>query len=312
MSGTAHSRLASLAGVLTGIAAAVLVVGFGPQDWWLCDLLANLRAHVLLSSLVLIPALAVLGRQRLAGASAAAALAVVALSFQPFVGAAAAGPANAATLSIMSFNLSATIRSPERIRHYLEDTPAEVVVLQEYTPDWHAELAGLSERFPYAIVEPKTGYFGIALYSRVPLTDAKALSFPGTDIPFITATAETGGRRLSLTGLHLDWPMVPSSFAARNRQMEHLLGTAPESAFVACGDWNMTPWSSWYRELRAAGLHDGDVGNRLLPTWPARLGWLGIPIDHCLATGDVGIVSKLVGPRLGSDHRPVLVGISLR
>jgi len=312
MTAARHPRLALLAGVLTGLAAAVALLGFGPRDWWLCDLLANLRAHVLLSMLLMVPALVVLGRPQLAAVSAAASLAVIALSFQPFVGTAAAGPATAGTLSIMSFNLSATMRSPDRVRRYLEETHVDIVILQEYTPGWHTELAALSERFPHVVVEPKTGYFGIAMFSRVPLADAEVPAFPGTDVPYIAASAEIGDRYLSLIGLHLDWPMVPSSFAARNRQMEHLLGRAPESAFVACGDWNMTPWSAWYRKLRAAGLHDGDTGNRLLPTWPARLGWLGIPIDHCLASRDVHIVSKHLGPRLGSDHRPILVGISLR
>ncbi len=311
MSAEPYPRLATLAGVLIGIAVGVAILGFGPRDWWLCDLFANLRIHALLSMLLSIPVLAILRERRLAGIIAVATLVIGALSLQPLVGSAAAGPASTAALSIMSFNLSATIRSPDKVRRYVEAAPADIVILQEYTPDWHAELAGLSEQFPHVVVEPKTGYFGIAMLSRVPLTSAETSVFPGTDVPFIAATAELGDRRLSLVGLHLDWPMVRSSFTARNRQIEHLLSMAPDSAFVACGDWNMTPWSRWYRTLEASGLHDGDAGNRLLPTWPTRLGWLGIPIDHCFATGDLRIVSKRVGPPLGSDHRPILVGISL-
>jgi len=311
MSPKPYPRLSTPAGILTGIAVGVAILGFGPRDWWLCDLFANLRMHALLSMLLSIPVLFILHERRAAGIVAATTLIIGALSFQPLIGSAAAGPATTAALSVMSFNLSATIRSPDEVRRYLEGTPADIVILQEYTPGWHGQLAGLSRRFPHVVVEPKTGYFGIAMFSRVPLAGAEASLFPGTDVPFITATAELGDRRLSLIGLHLDWPMVRSSFTARNRQIEHLLSMAPESAFVACGDWNMTPWSRWYRTLEAAGLHDGDPGNRLLPTWPTRLRWLGIPIDHCLASGDVRIVSKRVGPPLGSDHRPILVGISL-
>ncbi len=312
MPATNSPRLASLAGVLTALAAAVAILGFGPRDWWLCDLLANLRGHVLLSFVVLIPVLVVLRLRRLAGVSGVAVLAVVMLSFQPFAGTAAQGQADSEALSIMSFNLSATLRSPDGIRRYLEDTAADIVILQEYTPEWHAELAVLSERFPYTVVEPQTGYFGIAMFSRVPLAGAEALPFPGTDMPYIAATAMIDERPLALIGLHLDWPMTPSSFARRNQQMDYLLANMPTSAFVACGDWNMTPWSAWYRRLKASGLHDGDPGNRLLATWPTRLGWLGIAIDHCFASSDVHIVSKRVGPRLDSDHRPILVGISLR
>ena len=78
---------------------------------------------------------------------------------------------------------------------------------------------------------------------------------------------------------------------------------------LVCGDWNLTPWSRWFDELSRAGLQGPNGRTSLTPTWPARLGWLGIPIDHCLATAGLDVMSKQVGTSRGSDHRPIIVEI---
>jgi len=38
---------------------------------------------------------------------------------------------------------------------------------------------------------------------------------------------------------------------------------------------------------------------------------MGLPVDHCLVSPSVALVSRTVGPDVGSDHRPLLVEFSL-
>ena len=103
--------------------------------------------------------------------------------------------------------------------------------------------------------------------------------------------------------------MLPRAFATRNEQIAAIGALLQDSdaPLLVCGDWNLTPWSGWYRHVLSFGLRDGRLRERLTPTWPARLALLGIPIDHCLASPETVIASKRIGPALGSDHRPIVV-----
>ena len=53
---------------------------------------------------------------------------------------------------------------------------------------------------------------------------------------------------------------------------------------------------------------DGPVagaGGGLHGTWPTNLGRFGAPLDHVLYRGPFSVIQHAVGPRFGSDHRPL-------
>ena len=105
----------------------------------------------------------------------------------------------------------------------------DLLVLQEYGFEWHNYLKPLHEQYPHAVLEPRHGSFGIALFSKRPLPDATVQEFPGTQIPFIHTRLTLDGRRVDLFGVHLQWPMTPRSFAARNRADRVSLNGSPVS-----------------------------------------------------------------------------------
>ena len=64
--------------------------------------------------------------------------------------------------------------------------------------------------------------------------------------------------------------------------------------------------------LRLADVREATVdGFGLQPTWPAAAPWLGVPIDHVLASPSIGIRRREVGPDVGSDHRGVMVEFAM-
>ena len=74
---------------------------------------------------------------------------------------------------------------------------------------------------------------------------------------------------------------------------------------LLAGDLNLTMWNDAYRPLvEVGGLHNARKGHGISPSWPA-LGPIGVPIDHILATRDVGLRNFRVMPGIGSDHYPV-------
>jgi endonuclease/exonuclease/phosphatase (EEP) superfamily protein YafD len=80
---------------------------------------------------------------------------------------------------------------------------------------------------------------------------------------------------------------------------------------VLAGDLNLTMWNRGYRPLvDVAGLHNARKGHGIGPTWPAL--WpVGVPIDHVLASPDVGFRTFRVLPSIGSDHLPVAAEFSV-
>jgi endonuclease/exonuclease/phosphatase (EEP) superfamily protein YafD len=80
---------------------------------------------------------------------------------------------------------------------------------------------------------------------------------------------------------------------------------------VLIGDFNATVD---HRELRSVGCTDvaAEAGRGLTGTWPTALpAWLGVQIDHVLVGGGVTPGSARVLGLPGSDHRAILVRITL-
>jgi len=293
-----------VAGVAT---CAIALVGLGPADWWLCDLFANLRLHTV-AALAVLAFLALW--QRIAGLAATVVASLIAIVFVELTADRDAAPVASLSrsLAILSYNLGPVAERRAEVRTFLRGSGADLLILQEYSPRWHEALGELAVGFPHVLAEPLPGAFGIAVYSRLPL-DGSVRRFPGSRIPYVHATVGTGAGPLLILGLHLQWPIEPDAFAERNEQLAYLLETyaASDDALLACGDWNLTPWSGWFRRLREAGLSAGAPGWSLDATWPSGLAKAGIAIDHCLASASVGIVARQPGPALGSDHRPLKV-----
>ena len=100
------------------------------------------------------------------------------------------------------------------------------------------------------------------------------------------------------------------SGAARARGAQRRRSSEP---LVVAGDFNVTPYSPYFRDwLAASGLTDSRRGRTLSVSWPATLPWFGIPIDHVAVNDGFTIVSHRRLPDFGSDHYGVVVELALR
>jgi endonuclease/exonuclease/phosphatase (EEP) superfamily protein YafD len=163
-------------------------------------------------------------------------------------------------------------------------------------------------------VEERDGNFGIALLSKYPLAATAVVASEPLGLATIVATLDISGRRLQLIGTHPMIPLGPRNYAARNTQLTAVsdLLRRSEGARVLIGDLNTSMWGLNYRTLEArSGLRNVRRGFGVLPTWPTFLPFAMIPIDHVLVSGEVGVLDVRTGPRIGSDHLPLLVTLTL-
>ncbi len=240
-------------------------------------------------------------------------LAAAALAGLPWVTAAPQAPvaqgAPEIVLSVGEANVYFGNKDPEKVLNWLSSADVDVAVLLEVSPSF-ADRLKHSSSHPYQHVIPRADSFGIAIVSRVPFDhkDIKVLDF-GEEALQVQVTKNSC--KVSLTAVHPVPPlMAPKYHGARDAGLQRLAQEAGDSNMPALvvGDLNATPWSSAFRRL--SGLRRT---TSLRPTWHSLFrGWMGIPIDHVLASSEWEIVEEYRGPYIASDHYPIVARLGLR
>ncbi|MEQ1828860.1 MAG: endonuclease/exonuclease/phosphatase family protein [Pirellula sp.] len=205
-------------------------------------------------------------------------------------------------------NVNTRQGNPARVQRLVLEMQPDLVVLEEISEEWMAALPQLVATYPHSVVEPREDNFGIGLFSKVPLVDTQ-VAYVGSEVPTIIATAEFQHTRIRVVATHPLPPIGGEYSESRNRQLAslpvHLKSDLP---VILLGDLNTTPWNFHFQKLlRESGLRDSSVGRGLQPTWPSNALVFRIPLDHFLYSAQLQVLSRSVGPDVGSDHFPLLV-----
>jgi endonuclease/exonuclease/phosphatase (EEP) superfamily protein YafD len=228
-----------------------------------------------------------------------------------------ATPATAAppALRVMTLNVDSANERADLVRQAILTEAPDVVFLAEATTRWAAALAGLRAAYPHGLGETTGSKFSVLLLSRLPLHDAQVHRVDGA-FPFVSARlcSPPEGRCLTIVGIRPPAPTTGARAAARRAVFDAaiaLRARARGGPFVLLGDFNATPWSPAFRRLvRAAGMRDSALGFGLRPTFGSRSWLFGQLIDHVLVDPGTTVVSRRVGPDVGSDHYPVIADLS--
>jgi endonuclease/exonuclease/phosphatase (EEP) superfamily protein YafD len=206
-------------------------------------------------------------------------------------------------IKIIQFNTWHNSPSPQLNLDWLLREDPDIAVLEETTPTlrallkgqprWHV-TCGDCEVVILSKVAPVSS--GIRGHRRAPLS---------------RATFRDAHGEFTVLGLHNAWPTDPDQ-PMQEARLAEAIALFPRERTIVTGDFNSAPWSFQRRRWDAAfGLIRRD---RALFSWPAHsyknIRWLGgfpfLPIDHVYAGSDWATVSIRRGPRLSSDHYPVI------
>ncbi len=302
--------LAAAIALWNGGALVATVLGYLGAWHWALDLFSHFRIHLLLA-LGLGLAVAILKRRW-----ALVGLALLGVAINGFeVGRAwwpppqlLAAEASAARLRLVAINVEGINRDEAAVVAYLRAADPDIVAVEEVRPHWAKALAGLADRLPYQVIEPREDNFGIALLSRFPILRHEVRRYRGIALPWIAAEIDTPLGPVAANAAHPVPPMGAGATADRDAAIAELGAFVTSAALprVLMGDLNATPWSRPYRDLVQ---EQGFLGSGIAATWPARLGPFGIPIDHILVDQRLKVIRRQVGPRVGSDHRPLLIEV---
>jgi len=215
-------------------------------------------------------------------------------------------------ITVIQFNTWADNVDPEGTGRWIADQDADVVVLEEAGDDL---IAAVLRLHPYHVTGKGAS---VTILSKAKPVDTQVpWPRPRPLAPLARArfAARDGG--FTVIGAHYTWPTDWWFQAGQADDTVRVLRLTDPSRLILTGDFNSTPWSfARRREDARIGL---ERRTRALFSWPARnlppgSGAWPIPflaIDHVYAGPAWRTVSVQRGPRLGSDHYPVIVKLAL-
>ncbi len=314
------------------------LAGFGGKLWWRFDLFSHFRVQYLVS-LSIASLLFLVGRRytaaALTGVFAVINLALILplyigspLFLKATYGAAApllhSPPATYREQSAVSedrifrlllCNVLQTNRQYSLLGQEIQQTRPDLVLVVEVDQPWIDGLQPYLLDYPYAALHARRDTYGIAVFSRFPLTSEEVLYFGDAHLPSVQVSLDLNDRPLTLIGTHPPPPRGPVNSSYRNQQMTEIAQyiSGIQGARILAGDLNVTSWSPFFKEwLGESGLHDSRLGFGVQATWPTTNPVFLIPLDHVLVSPDIQVIQRQVGANVGSDHHPVLMDFTLK
>jgi len=249
----------------------------------------------------------------LAGVAAAFALVNVAVLGIPLLPTAAADGHAAGSLRLVVANVQVGNTDFAAVARLVAQTHPDVFGVTELTPAMARHLAGELPKYHSRILEPRGDAYGIGVFSRVPLRSARVVPFPADGgPPTIVAHVGVAGRLVTLVVTHVHTPFAGSIHI---RHLRALAAARPSFGrrVVVCGDFNTPPWSGPLRDFsshaRLRDLYGGRAWSGY--SWPTWSSLLRVPLDNCFVSSSVVVTAHGDGPDIGSDHRPLVVDLSV-
>lgn len=215
-------------------------------------------------------------------------------------------------IRIVSLNVQASNRNVTDVLALVRETRPDLFFATETNFFWQSALAPLQGDYPYRVVARRNDYWGMMLFSKLPLEQGEERHLIAGYIPSIKARVVTpSGRRLTFHGLH---PKPPIQRSGVMRDAELLLVArevrAKRETAVLAGDFNDVPWSPAMRLFkRVGGLQDPRVGRGFFMSFSARYPIIRWPLDHIMVAPGIKLSHFGRLRSVGSDHFPVMADL---
>jgi endonuclease/exonuclease/phosphatase family metal-dependent hydrolase len=207
---------------------------------------------------------------------------------------------------------------PEAIANSIDSSQADIVVLQEVSPELIDALGQhplLADDYRFRASEPSDEDInGLAVWSRYPISDA-TVDVLGETTPRLRTTIESPRGPFRLDAVHVTAPISDDRVREWETQLSQLAATDDAAPTLLAGDFNATEDHLQFRSILEQGWTDahGPKGCGLDATWASER-WFPtlLRLDHVLASGHFEVLALEVGHNASSDHRPVIATVRIR
>lgn len=216
---------------------------------------------------------------------------------------------------LVACNVKMSNRRFDDLARVIREHDPDILVLMEVDESWISALAPVLERFAEVIARPQANSYGMALASKLSLSDTVVECLLTEGVPSIVTTVRTAkGQRFRLYAIHPEPPVPHRDTVGRDGETALVaLRTREEDLpVVVTGDLNDVAWSRTTERFRkVSGLLDPRVGREVFSTFDARYPLIRWPLDHLFHSAEFRLASMRRLPACGSDHFPVLFDLVL-
>lgn len=226
-------------------------------------------------------------------------------------------PAERPRFKLLISNVLMENTQHDRLIEVIRACDPDIVLAVEIDRKWERALEPLCEAYPHVVRQAQENYYGLILFSRLPLVDPKVTFLIQDDIPSVhTGVRLPNGDLFFLHGLHPRPPEPIRDQDATPRDAElvvvgRTIGEDSDRPTVVAGDLNDVAWSpSSALFLRLSGLLDPRIGRGFYNSFNAKNPLFRYPLDHVFHSNHFRLVDLRRLPKVGSDHFPMFIELS--
>ena len=219
-------------------------------------------------------------------------------------------------LSILTANVLMPNRQADLLLNLVKQYTPDVLVTLESDHWWQRHLDKLQADMPYSMKCPLDNFYGMHVYSRLPLEDTEIAYLVEDGIPSMHAQVMLhSGEAVRMHFLHPAPPSPTENPESAERDAELVIVARSvmdrDRPVVVTGDLNDVAWSATTRLFRKlSGLLDPRVGRGMFNTFHAEYPFLRWPLDHLFHSHHFTLTSIRRLPYFGSDHFAILTELS--
>lgn len=306
------SFLALLLGWTAVLATALAFFG---SVWWPLDMLADWR--LFFAVVAAVSAVAVgFGTSRLSAMVFLVAAIVNAVLLAPLWLDKQAPRATDERVRVISVDVGYRPDVRSQVLEWVNTAEGDVILLANAGGTWSRVLEEAD--VPYRVVNSDPGVTGGTL-----VLARNGIPVDVEDVPGILGavdvilTVPLGNAEVTILGVSVERPVNATAYQERIDQFAAINGRMRRSTapIMVIGNLESSRWSHTFDIISAdiANSEDGFGYQGTYPSYdlPLLSDWFGVPVDHALYAGAITVSHRRVGPDVGTDHRPLLVDVSL-
>jgi endonuclease/exonuclease/phosphatase (EEP) superfamily protein YafD len=220
-------------------------------------------------------------------------------------------------LTILTSNVLTPNRNAEALLQLVRQYQPDILVTLESDAWWQSQLDSLLTEMPYSIKCPLDNLYGMHVYSRRPLLEAKISFLVQSDVPSMHALVKMPcGEQVRMHFLHPAPPSPTENEESSERDAELIMVGrsvfSSDQPVIVTGDLNDVAWSATTRLFRKiSGLLDPRIGRGMFNTFHVKFPFLRWPLDHLFHSAHFTVNEIQRLSSIGSDHFPLLARLTL-
>ena len=215
-----------------------------------------------------------------------------------------------ARVSLIAANVKMSNRDYGKLIDLCREKTPDILMAIEVDDEWvEALIDGLGPLYPHRIEVPQGNGYGLAVFSRLPLSETEVRELITRKVPSVrTRVTLRNGEAFRLYVVHPEPPVIDHDTRGRDSEIA-LVGLAAakdELPAIVAGDLNDVAWSTTTRRFqRLSRLMDPRVGRGFFNTFSATMPWMRWPLDHLFHDPRFRLVDMARLGKIGSDHFPM-------